>query len=216
MFLVDPSNNLTFSSSSSISVQDPPVTGWKENTRTSIVLQRHSVTSQSARGFAFDPGIKWRVCYFPVHHTWLTWLWSWREITTRTILPDASKESSCPVEFPCARPKRRKIGAPTTCSFSGCEVFDPGTAQKPVPLKTSWRLCRRGPTRCEQFPASSSSPDRCRRQGLRFRRMCITLVSGMPGGIRYCITNNTECIRNLKLHAIAVFSFQAGVKTMFA
>ena len=36
-------------------------TGWKEITRTSIVLQRHSVTSQSARGFAFDPGIMTRL-----------------------------------------------------------------------------------------------------------------------------------------------------------
>ena len=33
-------------------------TGWKEITRTSIVLQRHSATSQHARGFVFDSGIK--------------------------------------------------------------------------------------------------------------------------------------------------------------
>ena len=48
-------------------------TGWKEIMRTSIVLHRYSVTSQSAMGFIFDPGINWRVCYCPAHHTWLTW-----------------------------------------------------------------------------------------------------------------------------------------------
>ena len=89
--------------------------------------------------------------------------------------------------------------------FSGCEMFDLGTVQRPVLLKTSGWFCRRAPTSCEQFPASSRSPGRCRRHGVRFRRMCITLVSGMPGGIRYCITNNGGYICNLKLLAIAVF-----------
>ena len=46
-------------------------TGWKEITRTSIGLQRYSATSQSSRGFVFDPGIKCRVYYCPVHITWL-------------------------------------------------------------------------------------------------------------------------------------------------
>ena len=111
------------------------------------------------------------------------------------------------MEFPCARPKRRKIDVATTCSFSKCEMFDLGTAQRLVPLKISGRFCRREPTSCEQFQASSSSPGRCRRHGLRFRRMYITLVSGMPGGIRYCITNNGGYRSNLKLLAIADFSF---------
>ena len=84
-------------------------------------------------------------------------------------------------------------------------MFDLGTAQRLVPLKLSGRFCRREPTSCEQFQASSSSPGSCRRHGLRFRRMCITLVSGMPGGIRYRITNNGGYISNLKLLAIADF-----------
>ena len=42
-----------------------------------------------------------------------------------------------------------------------------------------------------------------------------TLVSGMPEDIRYYITNNGGCISNLKFLGIAVFSFQAGEKTMF-
>ena len=42
--------------------------------------------------------------------------------------------------------------------------------------------------------------------------MWFTLVSGKQGGIRYCITNNGGYISNLKLHAIAAFSFQVGEK----
>ena len=100
--------------------------------------------------------------------------------------------------------------------FFWVRVFDLGTAQRSVPLKTSGRFCRRAPPSCEQFPTSSSSPSRCRTRGLRFRRMCITPVFGMPGGIRYFIANNGGYISNLKFNAIAVFSFQAGEKTMFA
>ena len=133
-------------------------TGWKESTRTSIVLRRHSAASQNARRFVFDSGIKWHVCYCPAHHTRLKWLWLWRDVTTRTIFPYASKESSCPIEIPRARPKRHKTGDATTCSFSVCEMFDLWTSQRPVPLKTSGRFCRRSPRSCEQFSASNSSP----------------------------------------------------------
>ena len=85
-----------------------------------------------------------------------------------------------------------------------CEMFDLGTSQRPVQLKTSKRFCRRAPRSCKQFLASSSSPGSSRRHVLRFRRMCFTQVSGIPGGICYFITNNGEYISNLKLHAIAV------------
>ena len=148
--------------------------------------------------------------------TRLKWLWSWLDVTTRTIFTDASKDSSCPLEIPCARPKRHRTGVATTCSFSVCEMFDLGTSQRPVPLKTSVRFCRRAPRSCKQFPASNSSPDSSRRHDLRFRRICFTQVSGIPGDICYCITNNGRYISNLKLHAIALLSFQAGEETMFA
>ena len=40
-------------------------------------------------------------------------------------------------KFPAHDQKRRKISVATTCSFSGCETFDLGTAQRPIQLKTS-------------------------------------------------------------------------------
>ena len=102
-------------------------------------------------------------------------------VTTRTIFSDASKKKSCPKEIPCARPKRRKTGVATACSCSVCEMFDLGTSQRPVPLKTSERFCRKAPRSYKQFSASNTSPGSSRRHGLSFRRMCFTLVSGMPG-----------------------------------
>ena len=83
-------------------------TEWKENMRTSIVLERHSVTSQSARGLVFDPDIKWRVWLpRPPHVTDVTVIVTWPHVLSRQM---PARPSSCPMEIPCARPKRRKTG----------------------------------------------------------------------------------------------------------
>ena len=111
-------------------------------------------------------------------------------------------------EFPAHDQKGAKLVLQQP-ALLGCEMFDMGTAQGPIPLKTSERFCSssRAPTSCKQFLASSSSPGSCRRHGLRCRRMCFTRVSGMPRDIRYCITNNGGDTSNLKLYAMAVLQY---------
>ena len=120
-------------------------TGWKEITRTSLVLQRYSVTSQPARGFVFDPGIKWRVCYCPVQCPVSTTR-DWRDcdcdvtLPRAQFLPDVSRESSCPVEIPCARPKRHKIGVATTSSFSWERDVWPGNGTQASSTENLWAI----------------------------------------------------------------------------
>ena len=164
----------------------PISTGWKEITQTSIVLQRQSVISESTyKGFVFDPGIKWRICYCHAHHTWLRdrdVTWPRDQAHYRAKIP--AQPSSCPMELPCAQPKTRKIGVAATCSSSGWEMFDLGTAQANSTEKYR-PFCRRAPTSCKQFPASNSSPGSSRRHGLIFRRMCFTLVSAVRHAGRY-------------------------------
>ena len=80
----------------------------------------------------------------------------------RAIVPDTSRAIFAPAKVSLRMTKKAQNWRCNKLPFSGCEMFDLGTAQRSTPLKTLGRFCRRAPTSCKQPPASNNSQGRVR------------------------------------------------------